>query len=132
MTDPGHEPHVYPSGVQENHGGKVPVVLKLTYVGFVLFGILEIFLPRTNPHTIPKHCQPCQNNQKDLRLLFYYQLVPENPYWDPDYKQLSCYPVVYFPMDTLCHRLRAPLFPIPLPLEVVSLPILYKKQRLSS
>ena len=47
MTDPGHEPHVYPSGVQENHGGKVPMVLKLTYVGFVLFGILYFVLQRS-------------------------------------------------------------------------------------
>ncbi len=34
------ENHVYPSGVEEQHGGKIPLFLKLTYVGFTAFGIL--------------------------------------------------------------------------------------------
>ncbi len=43
---PESEPHVYPSGVQESHGGAIPIVLKLTYVGFVLFGLLYFFFWR--------------------------------------------------------------------------------------
>lgn len=44
MTD--QEPTVYPSGVKENHGGAIPMVLRLTYVGFVLFGLLYFFFWR--------------------------------------------------------------------------------------
>ncbi len=41
MADSEHgEVHVYPSELEENHGGKIPLFLKLTYIGFTTFGIL--------------------------------------------------------------------------------------------
>jgi len=36
MADQIHE---YPGELKENHGGPVPLFLKLTYVGFTIFGI---------------------------------------------------------------------------------------------
>ena len=38
MAD-NHEPHVYPGDLKENPGEGIPVFLKLTYVGFTIFGI---------------------------------------------------------------------------------------------
>jgi hypothetical protein len=34
----------YPSGIQEHHGPKVHLFLKLTYIGFVLFAIIYLIL----------------------------------------------------------------------------------------
>ena len=34
----------YPGGILENPGGKVPLFLKLTYAGFIIFGIVYFFL----------------------------------------------------------------------------------------
>lgn len=34
----------HPEGIKENPGGKVPIFLKLTYVGFIIFGILYFVL----------------------------------------------------------------------------------------
>ena len=39
-----HELHEYPGGVVESPGGKIPIFLKLTYVGFTLFAILYFIL----------------------------------------------------------------------------------------
>jgi len=38
--------HVYPSEIEERPGGPVPLFLKLTYVGFTVFGILYFVLYR--------------------------------------------------------------------------------------
>lgn len=44
-TDKAHdEPHEYPSGLLENHGPPIQIFLKLTYIGFVIFGILYFAL----------------------------------------------------------------------------------------
>ncbi len=34
-----HDVHTYPNGIEEQPGGRVPLFLKLTYVGFTIFGI---------------------------------------------------------------------------------------------
>jgi len=39
-----HELHEYPGGVIESPGGKIPIFLKLTYVGFTIFAILYFIL----------------------------------------------------------------------------------------
>ena len=39
-----HEPHEYPGGLMENPGPRIPLFLKLTYIGFTLFGILYFIL----------------------------------------------------------------------------------------
>lgn len=39
-TEQDTEISEYPSGIQQREGGPVPLPLKLTYVGFVLFGII--------------------------------------------------------------------------------------------
>lgn len=39
-----HGVHVYPGDLHENPGGRVPLFLKLTYVGFTAFGILYFVL----------------------------------------------------------------------------------------
>ena len=36
--------HVYPGGLEEKSGPRIPLFLKLTYVGFVAFGILYFVL----------------------------------------------------------------------------------------
>ncbi len=41
MSDTEHE---YPGGLKESPGGKIPLFLKLTYVGFTIFGILYFVL----------------------------------------------------------------------------------------
>ena len=41
---PEHELHEYPGDVVESPGGKIPLFLKLTYLGFGLFGILYFIL----------------------------------------------------------------------------------------
>jgi hypothetical protein len=46
MTD-RHAPHdleEFPSEIQVREGGSIPVFLKLTYVGFTLFGLAYFFL----------------------------------------------------------------------------------------
>ena len=35
-----HAVHTYPEGLKEQPGGKIPLFLKLTYIGFTAFGIL--------------------------------------------------------------------------------------------
>lgn len=35
---------VYPNEIEERHGGKVPIFLKLTYLGLVVFGIVYFIL----------------------------------------------------------------------------------------
>ncbi len=46
MTDDKKHDEVaeYPGGLLENPGGSLPIFLKLTYVGFVLFGIIYFVL----------------------------------------------------------------------------------------
>ncbi len=46
MTTPDEHPtqEEYPSGLLENPGGPIPLFLKLTYVGFVIFGIVYFVL----------------------------------------------------------------------------------------
>ncbi len=39
-TEDTHGTHEYPGGLQENPGPKIPLFLWLTYIGFVLFGII--------------------------------------------------------------------------------------------
>ncbi len=51
MSDHPSEVHEYPGGLKENPGGRVPLPLKLTYVGFVTFGALYWFLFHTGPGT---------------------------------------------------------------------------------
>jgi len=46
MANDSHEQHVYPEDLKENPGGKIPLFLKLTYVGFTVFGIAYWFLYR--------------------------------------------------------------------------------------
>ncbi len=41
---PSGEVSEYPDGILENHGGKLPLFLKLTYVGFALFGVIYFIL----------------------------------------------------------------------------------------
>ena len=43
-TGQGHESHEYPGGLMENPGPGIPLFLKLTYIGFTLFGILYFIL----------------------------------------------------------------------------------------
>ena len=45
MAD-SHEPHEYPGQLKENPGGSIPLFLKLTYVGFTIFGLAYWFLYR--------------------------------------------------------------------------------------
>ena len=39
-----HETHEYPGGLLENPGPRIPLFLKLTYIGFTIFGILYFIL----------------------------------------------------------------------------------------
>jgi hypothetical protein len=39
-----HEIHVYPSDLHEQPGGAIPLFLKLTYLGFTIFGVLYFAL----------------------------------------------------------------------------------------
>jgi hypothetical protein len=34
-----HDVDVFPNGIEGKHGGPIPLFLKLTYVGFTIFGI---------------------------------------------------------------------------------------------
>jgi len=43
MAD-AHEQHEYPGELKENPGGPLPLFLKLTYVGFTIFGVAYWFL----------------------------------------------------------------------------------------
>ncbi len=45
-TKQSHDVHVYPNGLEEQPGGPVPLFLKLTYVGFTIFGITYFALYR--------------------------------------------------------------------------------------
>ncbi len=46
MSDEKHEHPIteYPGGLTERPGGPVPNFLKLTYVGFIIFGFAYLFL----------------------------------------------------------------------------------------
>ena len=39
-----NEVDVFPDGVESNHGASIPLFLKLTYIGFTVFGISYWFL----------------------------------------------------------------------------------------
>ncbi len=45
MSDP-NEIHEYPGELKEKGGGPIPLFLKLTYVGFTIFGLSYWFLYR--------------------------------------------------------------------------------------
>lgn len=39
-----HDAEAFPDGVEANHGGPIPLFLKLTYIGFTIFGVSYWFL----------------------------------------------------------------------------------------
>lgn len=41
-----HEVDAFPGGVESNHGGPIPLFLKLTYLGFGIFGVAYWLLYR--------------------------------------------------------------------------------------
>jgi hypothetical protein len=43
MAEPT-QTHEYPGQLQERHGGPIPTFLKLTYLGFTLFGLIYFAL----------------------------------------------------------------------------------------
>lgn len=43
MSD-NHGSEMFPDGVESNHGGPIPLFLKLTYIGFTTFAISYWFL----------------------------------------------------------------------------------------
>ena len=42
--DQNSDLHVYPGGLEESSGPAIPLFLKLTYIGFLAFGILYFIL----------------------------------------------------------------------------------------
>ena len=40
MADGHDQIETYPDGIQSREGGKIPLFLKLTYLGFTIFGLL--------------------------------------------------------------------------------------------
>jgi hypothetical protein len=41
----------YPGDIEENPGGPIPLFLKLTYVGFTVFGLVYLFLYWAGDHS---------------------------------------------------------------------------------